>query len=65
MQTRRRLCKTLCKKARAFHLRQLCNLQQISQLQIVSPDLAEGNILHKKLALTFFGAEFSFASVDG
>ncbi len=42
-----------------------CNLQQLSQLQIVSPDLIEGGILHKNLALTFFGAEFSFACVDG
>jgi hypothetical protein len=43
----------------------LCNLQQLSQLQIISSGLAEADVLHKNLALTFFGAEFSFACVDG
>ncbi len=43
----------------------LCNLLHLSQLQIISPEAAEGSILHKNSALTFFGAEFSFAFVDG
>jgi len=43
----------------------VCKLQQLSQLQIASPDVGERNILHKKSALTFFGAEFTFPCVDG